>query len=64
MTWDNYGSYWVIDHVVPLSEFDLTKRAQILKACNYTNLQPLTKPDHYRKTARENSEKRLLRNNN
>ena len=40
MTWDNYGK-WQIDHIVPISKFDLSDKEQLLKACNYKNLQPM-----------------------
>lgn len=42
MNWANHGVFgWHIDHIKPLSKFDLTDRAQFLEACNYINLQPL-----------------------
>jgi len=51
MSWDNYGK-WHIDHVLPLSSFDLTSRGQVKKACHYTNLQPLWAGDNLKKGAK------------
>ena len=53
MSWDNYGSVWEIDHIIPLCKFDLLNRDQLLKAVHYTNLQPLTIEDHKKKTVQE-----------
>ena len=50
MSWDNWNLYgWHIDHIIPLSHFDLTDRDQFLKACHYTNLQPMWAEDNLRK---------------
>lgn len=49
MNWYNYGK-WELDHIKPISEFDLTDRVQFLEACHYSNLQPLWKRDNIRKS--------------
>jgi len=48
MSWDNHGK-WHIDHIRPISWFDLTKEEEIFKAFNYTNCQPLWAKDNMRK---------------
>lgn len=48
MSWDNFGE-WQIDHIKPLSLFDLQDREQFLKAVHYTNLQPLWKLENLSK---------------
>jgi hypothetical protein len=45
MNWDNYGK-WHVDHIKPLSSFDLTKEQDFKNACHYTNLQPLWAKDN------------------
>lgn len=40
MSWDNYGD-WHIDHIKPVSSFDLTDPLQQKAAFHFTNCQPL-----------------------
>jgi hypothetical protein len=42
MTWDNWGVFgWHIDHIIPISSFDFTKKEDQYRCWHYTNLQPL-----------------------
>jgi hypothetical protein len=51
MTWDNYGK-WHVDHVKPLSHFDLTDPEQQRIAFHWTNLQPLWAEENLSKNNR------------
>lgn len=53
MSWDNWSrDGWHIDHIKPLSSFDLTDPKQFRQAAHYTNLQPLWATENLRKGAR------------
>ncbi len=42
MTWENRGTFgWHLDHIVPLSKFNLTNTDDFKRACHYTNMRPL-----------------------
>lgn len=43
MTWDNYGSYWHLDHIIPVSahNFKTEKDIDFKKCWSLKNLQPL-----------------------
>jgi len=41
MTFQNYGSYWHVDHVIPCSKFDMKDETDITNCFRWTNLQPL-----------------------
>lgn len=43
MTYENYGTYWQIDHVTPCYMFDLEDDAQLRKCFSWKNTRPLQK---------------------
>jgi hypothetical protein len=49
MSWDNYGSYWEIDHIIPQSIYDFTKEENIKKCWDLRNLRPLEKIENIKK---------------
>jgi len=49
MSWDNHGSYWHIDHILPCSMFDFNNENDLYKCWNYTNLQPLLASENLKK---------------
>ena len=57
MSWDNYGfgnDKWHIDHIRPLSSFNLADEKEIQKANHYSNLQPLWQKDNLSKGSKYN----------
>ena len=41
MSWENYGSSWNIDHIIPVSIFDLSKTDEQNFCFNWKNTRPL-----------------------
>lgn len=49
MTWDNHGTAWHVDHVVPVAAFDLSTEEGQRAAFHHTNCQPLWAADNLSK---------------
>jgi len=54
MTWGNYGSYWVIDHIVPIAahNFEKPEDEDFKKCWALSNLQPLESIKNKTKSAK------------
>jgi len=52
MTWDNYGFYWHIDHILPITYFNIlsTSCKDFKKCWSLNNLQPLEAKQNIRKS--------------
>ena len=51
MNWDNYGTLWHIDHIVPLKYKNPTVE-ETVQRLHYTNTQPLYAIENMRKCNR------------
>ena len=61
MTWENWTrDGWHLDHIIPCSSFDLTKKKEQEKCFHYTNLQPLWAEDNMSKGSKLNWDKKEL----
>ena len=49
MTFENYGK-WEIDHIKPITSFNLTNQNEMYECFNYKNLQPLWREDNIKKS--------------
>jgi hypothetical protein len=50
MSWDNWSrTGWHLDHIKPLSSFNLSRKEELLKSCHYTNYQPLWAEENLQK---------------
>lgn len=50
MTWENHSAKgWHVDHIIPISSFDLNNPEDVKKCFHFTNLQPLWAQDNLKK---------------
>lgn len=52
MTWENYGTHWVIDHVKPCKAYDLTIKSEVAECFHWKNLRPLEKKLNAKKSSK------------
>jgi hypothetical protein len=52
ITWENYGTHWHVDHIIPCAAFDHTKPEQVRQCWHFTNLRPLEAKSNLAKGAK------------
>lgn len=50
INWNNHGLEWHIDHVIPVSRFNLHTEDDVIKCFNWKNLSPLSKKENLKKS--------------
>ena len=50
MSWDNYGSYWHLDEIIPILAWDLTNEFEAFCCWHFLNSQPLLARDNLKKS--------------
>lgn len=51
MSWENHGTFgWHIDHIIPITFYDLKDSVQVKQAFHYSNLQPLWALENIKKS--------------
>lgn len=50
MNFENYGSYWVIDHVYPCSKYEIKTDIDLQECFNWRNLRPYKLIKNQKKT--------------
>lgn len=56
MTWENHGTKWHIDHIIPCASFDFTEENNIYKCFHWSNLAPLECSENIKKSDKINEE--------
>lgn len=49
MNWNNYGTCWHIDHIIPCNNFNLSLEEEQKLCFNYKNMQPMFAEDNLKK---------------
>jgi len=52
MTWRNHGALWEIDHIIPMSMFNLHDPNERMRVNHFTNLRPMMKSGNRQKGSR------------